>query len=78
MPAEGGFGNATAGSSGGVERHIREDPALSRWADGGVCWHILRGAPGGGRSAWGGTEPSMPGELVIQTAFPVPVTRART
>ncbi|WHX18591.1 hypothetical protein QFW82_16785 [Streptomyces malaysiensis subsp. malaysiensis] len=61
-----------------VWSHTRKDPAVSVWADGGVCWHLLQGAPGGGLGKWGHTEPLMSGELVIQTTFPVPVTRART
>ncbi|WP_432253189.1 DUF72 domain-containing protein [Streptomyces sp. HNM1019] len=63
---------------GGVRPHIYEDPALSVWADGGVCWHLPQGAPGGGLGKWGHTDPLVSGELVIQTSFLVPVTRART
>ncbi|MFI0763881.1 hypothetical protein ACH4TQ_02975 [Streptomyces sp. NPDC021218] len=39
---------------------------------------VVSTAGGGGGSKWGRTAPLMVGELVIQTAFPVPVTRART
>lgn len=44
----------------------------------GSAGDLMRGAPGGGLDKWGHTEPLVSGELVIQTSFPVLVTRART
>ena len=57
-------------ASGNVRLHTRKDPALSVWAGGGVFWHLIQGAPGGGPRTWEqANAPVGGGELVIRAVI---------